>query len=143
MKPVTTLIMLAALSLGTTVWATVGVDLSASPEVNADQRTAIFQPKQQSRMPLNYVNQPPLIPHSIEGYQINKNVNRCLQCHGTQSYLTTGAPRVSPTHFSDRDGSISSGVSPRRYFCVQCHAPQTDAKPIVENSFRPAAGFGQ
>lgn len=143
MKTIITFITLAALILGGAVWANESADLSSSPEVNAGHRGAIFQPKQQGRMPLNYVNQPPVIPHSVEGYQVTKNVNRCLQCHGTQSYLTTGAPRVSPTHFTDRDGSVSSSVSPRRYFCLQCHVPQTDAKPIVENSFRPAAGFGQ
>ncbi|WP_175463882.1 nitrate reductase cytochrome c-type subunit, partial [Vibrio cholerae] len=26
-------------------------------------------------------------------------------------------------------------VSPRRYFCLQCHVPQADAKPLVENDF--------
>lgn len=143
MKILITLFTLAILTLGGAVWANESVDLSSSPEVSAAQHGAIFQPKQQGRMPLNYVNQPPMIPHSVDGYQVTKNVNRCLQCHGTQSYLTTGAPRVSPTHFTDRDGSVSSSVSPRRYFCLQCHAPQTDARPIVENSFRPAAGFGQ
>ena len=39
-------------------------------------------PKQQESMALNYVNQPPMIPHSVDGYQISKNTNRCLQCHG-------------------------------------------------------------
>ncbi|BAN97353.1 hypothetical protein E05_25870 [Plautia stali symbiont] len=40
-------------------------------------------------------------------------------------------------------GVMSSTVSPRRYFCLQCHVPQTDAKPVVENTFKPADGFGQ
>jgi cytochrome c-type protein NapB len=26
-------------------------------------------------------------------------------------------------------------VSRRRYFCTQCHVPQTDARPLVGNSF--------
>ena len=26
-------------------------------------------------------------------------------------------------------------VSPRRYFCTQCHVEQTDAQPLVENTF--------
>ncbi|STL51988.1 citrate reductase cytochrome c-type subunit [Escherichia coli] len=51
-------------------------------------------PKEQERMPLNYVNQPPMIPHSVEGYQVTTNTNRCLQCHGVESYRTT-ARRVS------------------------------------------------
>jgi cytochrome c-type protein NapB len=28
-------------------------------------------------------------------------------------------------------------ISPRRYFCMQCHVPQTDAKPLVDNVFTP------
>jgi cytochrome c-type protein NapB len=30
-----------------------------------------------------------------------------------------------------------ANVSARRYFCVQCHVPQTNAKPLVENTFQP------
>ncbi|CNH03679.1 nitrate reductase cytochrome c-type subunit [Yersinia pekkanenii] len=121
----------------------VDMDLSQSPEASATAEGKVKMPKQQQRMALNYVNQPPLIPHSVDGYQISKNTNRCLQCHGVEHYRTTGAPRVSPTHFIDRDGKVSSDVSPRRYFCLQCHVPQTDAAPIVGNSFQPAPGFGQ
>ncbi len=88
-------------------------------------------PKEQERMPLNYVNQPPMIPHSVEGYQVTTNTNRCLQCHGVESYRTTGAPRISPTHFMDSDGKVGAEVAPRRYFCLQCHVPQADTAPIV------------
>lgn len=91
---------------------------------------------------LNYVNQPPMVPHSIKGYQVTKNTNQCLACHGVEHYRTTGAPRISPTHFMDRDGKISANVAPRRYFCLQCHVPQTDASPIIENKFQPTKGFG-
>ncbi|MEA7178548.1 nitrate reductase cytochrome c-type subunit, partial [Salmonella enterica subsp. enterica serovar Montevideo] len=42
---------------------------------------------------------------------------------------TTGAPRISPTHFMDSDGKVSGNVAPRRYFCLQCHVPQSDTAP--------------
>src|SRR5690606_34676713 len=29
----------------------------------------------------NYPEQPPTIPHTIRGYQVDKNGNRCLTCH--------------------------------------------------------------
>ena len=29
----------------------------------------------------------------------------------------------------------SASVSPRRYFCTQCHVVQTDVEPPIENSF--------
>ncbi|OAD21154.1 periplasmiC nitrate reductase, diheme cytochrome c subunit, partial [Candidatus Thiomargarita nelsonii] len=30
-----------------------------------------------------------------------------------------------------------ANIAPLRYFCTQCHAPQVDAKPLVENTFQP------
>lgn len=98
-----------ALVVSGAVWAANGVDFSQSPEVSGTQEGAIRMPKEQERMPLNYVNQPPMIPHSVEGYQVTTNTNRCLQCHGVESYRTTGAPRISPTHFMDSDGKVGRG----------------------------------
>ncbi|MBK4715509.1 MULTISPECIES: nitrate reductase cytochrome c-type subunit [Tenebrionibacter/Tenebrionicola group] len=118
------------------------VDLSQSPEVSGVQEAARM-PKQQERMALNYVNQPPMIPHSVDGYQVSTRTNRCLACHGVEHYRSTGAPRISPTHFMDSNGKVLSGVAPRRYFCLQCHVPQADAAPIVGNTFEPSKGFGQ
>ncbi|MEG2469599.1 MAG: nitrate reductase cytochrome c-type subunit, partial [Comamonas sp.] len=60
-----------------------------------------------------------------------------------EHYRTTGAPRISPTHFMDANGKVLGEVAPRRYFCLQCHVPQSDAPPIVGNSFQAAPGFGQ
>ena len=73
-----------ALVVSGAVWAANGVDFSQSPEVSGTQEGAIRMPKEQDRMPLNYVNQPPMIPHSVEGYQVTTNTNRCLQCHGVE-----------------------------------------------------------
>jgi len=131
------------LLLSGAAWAADSVDFTQSPEVSGTQEGSIRMPKQQEKMALNYVNQPPMIPHSVDGYQITTNTNRCLQCHGVEHYRTTGAPRISPTHFMDSDGKVLSGVAPRRYFCLQCHVPQTDAPAIIENTFTPSKGFGQ
>ena len=35
----------------------------------------------------------------------------------------------------DRDGQILADVTPRRYFCTACHVQQTDARPLVPNTF--------
>ena len=32
----------------------------------------------------NYPDQPPLIPHAIEGYALDLNANKCLSCHCAQ-----------------------------------------------------------
>lgn len=125
------------------LWAADGVDFSQSPEVSGVPEGSVRILKQQDRMALNYVNQPPMIPHSVKGYQVTTNTNRCLQCHGVEHYRATGAPRVSPTHFMDSDGKLLSDVAPRRYFCLQCHVSQTDVAPIVENTFTPSKGFGK
>ena len=84
----------------------------------------------------NYPEQPPTIPHNIRGYQIDKNFKMCLSCHSRSASPQTGAPMVSITHFYDRDGQALAAVSPRRYFCVQCHLPQADVAPARPNSFK-------
>ncbi len=86
----------------------------------------------------NYPEQPPVIPHAIEGYQITLRTNQCLACHARQFIEGSGAPMISVTHFMDRDGQVLADVTPRRYFCTACHVPQTDAQPLVRNTFRDA-----
>lgn len=99
------------------------------------------QMRDQPPIPRDYVQQPPLIPHVIEGYNITVNFNKCLDCHAWSRYKEMGATKVSLTHFKDREGTEMSNISPRRYFCTQCHVPQTDAKPLVGNTFKKAEGL--
>ena len=80
--------------------------------------------------------QPPTIPHGIDGYQLDKDVNRCLYCHSRTRIEETRAIPLSVTHYMDRDGNVRGDVSPRRYFCTQCHVPQDEVKPLVENRFQ-------
>jgi nitrate reductase (cytochrome), electron transfer subunit len=89
----------------------------------------------------NFVQQPPMVPHKIDGYEITMKFNECMECHSWSNYLEEGAVKVSLTHFRDRDGGELSNISPRQYFCLQCHVPQTDAAPLVENVFRSPAGL--
>ncbi len=85
----------------------------------------------------SFVQQPPMIPHHIEGYRITLRYNKCLTCHSWANYRDAQATKISPTHFKDRDGNELANIAPRRYFCTQCHVPQVDAKPLVENTFKP------
>jgi cytochrome c-type protein NapB len=95
-----------------------------------------------------YPEQPPIIPHSIEGYQLSVNTNRCLSCHKREFTEGSGAPMISVTHDMDRLGQMLADVSPRRYFCTACHVPQADRSSPVDNTFvdmsemgiRPAGG---
>ena len=88
------------------------------------------------RVMRNYPEQPPVIPHSIDNYQLTVKTNRCLDCHRRQYTEGSGAPMISVTHFMDRDGQVLADVTPRRYFCTACHVPQTDARPLVPNTFQ-------
>jgi nitrate reductase cytochrome c-type subunit len=83
----------------------------------------------------NYPMQPPTIPHKIDNYQVDLRSNKCLSCHSRSRSEESQAPMVSVTHFMDRDGNFLADVSPRRYFCGQCHVVQTDAKQLVESDF--------
>jgi cytochrome c-type protein NapB len=83
----------------------------------------------------NYPEQPPSIPHKIDGYQVDLNSNRCMSCHSRGATGQSQAPMVSITHFMDRDGQFLASISPRRYFCNQCHVVQTEAQPLVANDF--------
>lgn len=88
------------------------------------------------RVMRNYPEQPPIIPHAIEGYQLTLRTNRCLDCHRRQYTEGSGAPMISITHFMDRNGQVLADVTPRRYFCTACHVQQSDAQALVPNTFR-------
>ena len=83
----------------------------------------------------NYPMQPPVIPHKIDGYQVDLKVNKCMACHDRKQTTDSQAPMVSVTHYMDRENNFLATLSPRRYFCTQCHVPQLEAKLLVENDF--------
>jgi cytochrome c-type protein NapB len=85
-----------------------------------------------------YRQQPPLIPHKIQSYQITRTVNQCIQCHDWPYNVDQGAPKISETHYFNRDGVALDQVSSNRWFCTQCHVPQSDAKELVRNDFKSA-----
>jgi cytochrome c-type protein NapB len=101
---------------------------ASPPPLTPEQNTSIREPR-------NYPEQPPVIPHSTEGYEVSINANKCLSCHARTRVHESQAPMVSITHFSDRDGQFLASISPRRYFCTECHVPQHNVRPPVENDF--------
>ncbi|HEY6645321.1 nitrate reductase cytochrome c-type subunit [Povalibacter sp.] len=82
-----------------------------------------------------YTSQPPTIPHTIEKYEITRNVNMCMYCHARVRNNEFGAPMVSATHYMDREFDFLAEISPRRYFCTQCHVPQAEVTAPVGNTF--------
>jgi nitrate reductase (cytochrome), electron transfer subunit len=99
----------------------------------------LFKPWQKDQRPIqrDYVQQPPLVPHATDSYVVNLKFNKCLTCHSWANYKTANATKIPTTHFDDRDGVGQGNVAARRYFCSQCHVPQADAPPLVENTFSP------
>lgn len=106
-----------------------------------DDNVAPIMPRQDTQpgsFERAYRQQPPLIPHKIDGYQIDRAANQCMQCHDWPYNVDQEAPKISETHYIDRDGVALDQVSPRRWFCTQCHVPQSNAKELVHNDFKSA-----
>jgi cytochrome c-type protein NapB len=104
------------------------VEEGPAPRMMPEQNTDLREVR-------NYPEQPPVIPHETDGYIIDARSNKCLSCHARARTGESQAPMVSITHFMDRDGQFLAAISPRRYFCTQCHVSQLDVTPPVENDF--------
>ena len=139
-------VVLGALASGTVVRAAdapvkVQSLRGGAPVTEETAPTASHQERDHAVSDRDFVQQPPLIPHSTANYQVTKNFNKCMDCHAWQKAKASGATKVSVTHFRNRDGTELDNISPRRYFCTQCHVAQTDAKPLVDNTFARARGL--
>ena len=130
-------VVMAVALASTVVMAQTFSALRGSTPLEQEGPAAPMTPEQNTsvREPRNYPEQPPLIPHSTEGYEVSIHGNKCLSCHARTRIRESQAPMVSITHFSDRDGQFLASISPLRYFCTQCHVPQHDVRAPVENDF--------
>ena len=107
-------------------------------ELDVTRNADPFKRVPKDRVPFvsDYVYQPPLIPHKIRGYELSTNANKCLSCHSFKKSVESGATKISVTHYATREGQVLSDVSPRRYFCLQCHVTQSEASVLVGNDFQ-------
>ncbi|MBZ7951924.1 nitrate reductase cytochrome c-type subunit [Campylobacter sp. RM9939] len=99
-----------------------------------------LQPGESTRFERSYENAPPLIPHSIaDMLPITKDNNTCLSCHDKSIAKDVDATPLPASHYYDfrRNKSTKDSISDARFNCTQCHVPQSDAKPLVGNSFKP------
>ena len=137
-KPWFLALAIIAANASTTLLAqTVSSGLRGSTPLNEEGPAPPMTPLRNSteKEVRNYPEQPPVIPHTIDGYQIDINGNKCLSCHARARTGESQAPMVSITHFMDRDGQFLASVSPRRFFCTECHVPQSVVTPPVSNDF--------
>jgi cytochrome c-type protein NapB len=144
MKKITMILVLLA-TAGFAVQATAEAVSSLRGAADIDQQTQAPTAKKYNKdeepIARDYVQQPPLIPHKITNYVINLKSNKCMSCHSWSNYREAGATKISQTHFESRDKNVLANVSARRYFCTQCHVPQVNAKPLVENNFKPVTAL--
>jgi len=133
------LLMLGFGLLANQAWAEHVESLRGANPMDEPAKTPQSMKWQNDREPItrDYMQQPPLIPHKTKGYKINLKFNKCLTCHSWANYKESGATKISQTHFKDRENNVLANIAPRRYFCTQCHVPQVDAPPLVENTFNP------
>ena len=109
-----------------------GVDeINEAPDVRRQDTDA-------RRFSRAYRQQPPMVPHKIDAYEIDLKVNQCMRCHDWPRNVEEGAPKISETHYIDRNGVALDHVARTRWFCTQCHVPQANASALVGNSFRSA-----
>jgi len=85
---------------------------------------------------------PPVIPHAVGDFlPITRDANACLDCHEVPGPKKKGEPTPLPrSHYVDwrhDQGKVLQKPAGARWICTACHAPLTDAKPLVGNRFKP------
>lgn len=115
-----------------------GVDVSADDAAPADLAYQGSKPGAQKLIPRTFENQPPMIPHKVDGFSdINAEENACLDCHINDNFRGQKIPRAGKSHFvANADPKAAPQLDMRRWQCNNCHTPQVDAKPLVENKFK-------
>lgn len=116
------------------------------------------QPGTSSKIKRAYQDAPPMIPHDVTDFlPITRTNNACVGCHAPEIAPAMGATPIPPSHFLDmRPRHICDGkkfrkkidntknetdvkklthLSQARFNCSQCHAPQSQGNPSVENLF--------
>jgi cytochrome c-type protein NapB len=151
------LTILAALGLMAATTAGIADERSAIDELNMGlSKTSVFdtptpnvytysdaKPGYNDRLAKAWDELPPQIPHLVEEYlPVLLEDNQCLDCHDKPKYI--GRPwntdrtvkshsPMSRNHYATKELEDVSGA---RYNCMQCHVPQSNAAPLVDNTYR-------
>ena len=134
-------ILLAAMPVATSVTAQEEGVFSLRGDNELAEAAPLADVRRQNtsgKMARAYRQQPPMIPHRMDKYQINLKVNQCLRCHDWPYSNDEGATKVSETHYFNRNGAALDTVSGTRWFCTQCHVPQVQGRALVRNKFKNA-----
>jgi cytochrome c-type protein NapB len=108
----------------------------------ADIDYSASAPGESTRFDRSFENAPPMIPHDLEGLlPITLELNMCLTCHLPEYAVDVNSTALPESHFVDfRTGKKHSfdDLQPARYNCDQCHVPQANVDPLVQNKFDAA-----
>jgi cytochrome c-type protein NapB len=130
------LTLLAATALSGGAWAGQLESLRGNDITAASQEPGRYSVMEvRGGIERSFREQPPMVPHPVEKYEINLKVNGCMKCHSPETYEREKSPKIGDSHFLDRDGNQLERISSRRYFCTQCHTPQLSGDPLVNNLF--------
>lgn len=114
-----------------------GADVAAVDQAPEAKKYLGGKPGGQEKVARTFKEQPPVIPHAVENFdEITLEENQCLTCHSATNYQKKKAPKIGDSHFRDREGKVLPETSALRHNCVQCHVPQVDAPPLVDNDFK-------
>jgi cytochrome c-type protein NapB len=112
-----------------------------------------------SKIKRAFQDAPPMIPHDTTGMlPIKIGNNQCVGCHMPDMALSVGATPIPVSHFTNfrpthtvKNGTFKKSIDNyknevsikkttklqgARFNCSQCHAPQSQGKLAVENTFK-------
>lgn len=94
-------------------------------------------------LPRAWEDAPPQIPHAVDNYlPVVAADNQCLDCHDVPRYIdkpknmdrtVKSKSPMSRDHYTSNDLDEVAGA---RFNCTQCHVPQSNAQPLVGNTYR-------
>lgn len=129
----------SAAAAGEPVQTLRGADAAVEDKAPEEKVLVGKRPGLQKTIARSFQEQPPLIPHALQNFdEITLEDNQCLSCHGEETYKKKKAPLVGKSHFEMKGGKPTKTVDNARWFCTQCHVPQHDAPPLVDNEFKAA-----
>lgn len=144
MKQSLKLSLMAALAMAVVACASTSVSMGTLRDTGVDAPDAApiemayagKQPGKDALIARTFVGQPPLIPHTVENFDITATENACLDCHIDTEFKGKKMPDFKSHLVKTDDAKAEPKLSMLRWQCNNCHVPQVDAIPLVGNDFK-------
>lgn len=94
-------------------------------------------------LPRAFFGAPPQVPHEVDSMlPITRDDNSCLECHDRPDEIgvadVSGGRPMDENHYAAKGAAGTADgwkLSGARYNCNQCHVPQAEVTPLVDNTF--------